>query len=90
MFFHLGYRCDGNGQARIEMCSRAHPRMKGLFAECGELVPPPLNDMEVPAHILDGWTEDVAMATLNPSMGREYVSMSQVEGDQTFTPLQTT
>jgi hypothetical protein len=25
MFFHLGYRYDGNGQAGVIMCSKAHP-----------------------------------------------------------------
>jgi hypothetical protein len=69
MFFHLGYWCDGNGWARVEECSRAHPQVKALFVECGELVLPPLNDMEIPTHILGGWTEDVAMETLTPSMG---------------------
>jgi hypothetical protein len=54
--FHLGYQYDGNGQARITMCSKAHLWVKALFAQCGGLFPPPLNDMEVPSHILDGQT----------------------------------
>jgi hypothetical protein len=54
MFFHLGYRYNGNGQAGITMCSKAHPLMKTLFAQCGGFVCPPLNNMEVPSHILDG------------------------------------
>jgi len=36
------------------MCSKAHPRVKALFPRSGGLVLPPLNDMEVPTHILDG------------------------------------
>jgi hypothetical protein len=42
--------------------------VKTLFAQCGGLVPPPLNDMEILAHILDGRTKDVAMETLNLSV----------------------
>jgi hypothetical protein len=51
-----------------------------------ELVPPPLNDMEVLAHISNGWTEDVAMETPNPLVYGESISMFQVEGAQNFTP----
>ncbi len=40
LFFHLGYRYDGNGQAKVAMCSKAYPWMKALFAQCGGLVPP--------------------------------------------------
>jgi hypothetical protein len=65
MFFH-SYRYDGNGRTRIALCSKAHPWVKALFAQCGRLVPPPLNDMEVLAHISDGRTENVAMEKLNP------------------------
>jgi hypothetical protein len=54
MFFHLDYEYDGNGQARVVMCSKAHSLVKALFAQCGGLVPPPLNNMEVPTHIPDG------------------------------------
>jgi len=36
------------------MCSKAHPRVKALFPRSGGLVLPPLNDMEVPTHILNG------------------------------------
>jgi hypothetical protein len=43
------------------MCSKAHPWVKTLFAQSGGLVPPPLNDMEVLAHILNGRIEDVAI-----------------------------
>jgi len=50
------------------VCSKAHPWVKTFFAECGGLVPPPLNDMEVLAHILNGRIEDVAIEMLNPSM----------------------
>jgi hypothetical protein len=42
--------------------------------------------MEVPAHILDGQIEDVAIETLNPLMKREFASTSQVEGVQISTP----
>jgi hypothetical protein len=72
----------------IVMCSKAHPRVKALFAQCGGLVPPPLNDMEVLVHILDGQTKDVAMETPNPSMEGKFTSTSQVKGVQIFTPLQ--
>jgi hypothetical protein len=54
---------DGNGQAKIIVCSKAHPWVKALFAQCGGLVPPPLNNMEVPVHIPNGRTKDVAMET---------------------------
>jgi hypothetical protein len=90
MVFHLGYQYDGNGQAIVAVCLKGHPQLKALFARCVGLVPTPLNDMEVPAHISDGRIEDVAMETLNPSMEKKFVSMSQVEGAQNFTPLQTT
>jgi hypothetical protein len=40
--------------------------VKTLFAQCGGFVPPPLNDMEIPTHILDGQIEDVVMEMLNP------------------------
>jgi hypothetical protein len=86
MIFHLGYRYDNNGWAEIAMCSKAHPRVNALFARCGGFVLPPLNDMEVPACISNGWTKDVAMEMLIPSMGREYASMSQVERVWNFTP----
>ncbi len=90
MFFHLGYRYDGNGQTRIAMCSKTHPWAKALFVWCGGLLPPPLNDMEVPTHISDGRTKSKAMETLNPSMKEEFVLTSQVEGAQNFTPLNNT
>ncbi len=51
-----------------------------------ELVPPPLNDMEVLAHISNGWTEDMAMETPNPLVYGESILMFQVEGAQNFTP----
>jgi len=90
MLFHLGYQYDGNGQARVAVCLKGHPRMKALFARCVGLVPPPPNDMEVPAHISAGRIEDVAIETSNPSMEKKNVSTSQVEGAKNFTPLQTT
>ncbi len=54
MLFQLDYRYDGNGQTGIVVCSKAHAWVKTLFAQCGGLVPPPLNDMEIPAHIMNG------------------------------------
>jgi hypothetical protein len=54
--------------------------VKALFARCGGLVLPSLNDMEVLAHIPYGQTRNVAMETLNPSMEGEFVSTFQVEG----------
>jgi hypothetical protein len=68
------------------VCSKAHPWVKALFAQCGELVLPPLNEMGVPAHILDGLIKDVAMETPNPSMEGEFVLMFQMERAQNFTP----
>jgi hypothetical protein len=88
MFFHLGYWYDGNGQAKIIVCSKAHPWVKALFAQCGGLVPPPLNNMEVPVHIPNGQTKDVAMETWNLLVEGEFDLMFQVEGVQNFTPLQ--
>jgi hypothetical protein len=41
--------------------------------------------MEISTHILDGWTKDVAMEMLNPSMEGESISTSQVEGAWNFT-----
>jgi len=69
------------------MCSKAHLGVKALFAQCGGLVLPPLNDMGVLAHILNGRIEDVAIETLNPLVEREFVLTSQVEGVQIFNPL---
>ncbi len=66
MIFHLGYQYDGNGRARIVMCSRAQPQVKALFAQCDKLVLPPLNNMEVPTHFLDGQIEDVTIEMPNP------------------------
>jgi hypothetical protein len=62
------------------MCSKEHPQVKALFAQCGGLVLPPLNDMEVPAHILHGGIEDVAMEMPNPLVEVESISMFQMEG----------
>ncbi len=90
MLSHLDYWYDGNGQTWIIVCSKAHPWVKTLFAQCGGLVPPPLNDMEVLAHILNGRIEDVAIEMLNPSMEGEFDPTSQMEEAWNFTPLQTT
>ncbi len=87
MLFHLGYWCDGNGRARVVVCSKAHSRVKTLFAQCGGFVPPPLNDMEIPTHILDRQIEDVVMEMLNPWMEGKSISTFQVEGTWNFTLL---
>ncbi len=87
IFFHFFYRYDGNRWARVVMCSKAHPHVKALFAQCGGLVPPPLNDMEVLANIPNGWTEDVVIKTLNPLLERKFALMFQVEGVFNFTPF---
>jgi hypothetical protein len=62
--------------------------VKAIFAQCGGLVPPPLNDMGVPTHIPYGLTKDVAMETLNLSMEGEFILTSQMEGARNFTSLQ--
>ncbi len=76
MLLYLGYWYDGNGRTRVIVCSKAHPRVKALFAWCGGLVPTPLNDMEVSAHILNGWTKDMAMEMSNPLVEGEYAARS--------------
>jgi hypothetical protein len=43
--------------------------------------------VEVPTHIPNGQTKDVAMEMPNPSMERKFVSMFQMEGVQNFTPF---
>ncbi len=80
MIFHLGYQYDGNGRTRIVMCSRAQQRLKALFAQCDKLVPPPLNDMEVPTHFPNGQIEDVTIEMPNPLAKGEFALTSQVEG----------
>ncbi len=60
--------------------------MKVLFAQCRAFVLPPLNNMEVLTHILDGWTKDVTIATTNILMEGKFVSMFQMEGSWIFTP----
>jgi hypothetical protein len=57
--------------------------VKALFAQCGKLVLPPLNDMEILAHFLDGRTEDMAIEILNISVEGKSILMSQVEGART-------
>jgi hypothetical protein len=39
------------------------------------------------AHLLDGYTEDVAIETSNLSMERESISTFQMEGVRIYTPL---
>jgi hypothetical protein len=48
--------------------------------QCDGFVLPPLNDMEVLAHMVDGRIEDVAMEMSNPSIERKSILTSQVEG----------
>jgi hypothetical protein len=43
--------------------------------------------MEVPTHIVDGQTEDMAIEMANPFMEGEVASMFQVEGVQKISPL---
>jgi hypothetical protein len=80
MLLHLGYQYDVNKQIQVVVC------WKALFAPCGGLVPPPLNDMELLAHILNGWTKDVGIKTPNPLLEGEYVLMFQMEMAWNFTP----
>jgi hypothetical protein len=54
--------------------------VKALFTQCGGFVTPPLNNMEVPANILNGQIEDVAMGMPNSLMQGVCASTSQVEG----------
>ncbi len=61
--------------------------MKAILVQCDGLVLPPLNDMEVLTHILDGRTKDVAMEMPNPLVEGKFVSTSQVEGAWNFTPF---
>jgi len=86
MLFHSRYWYDGNGWNGVPMCSKAHPWVKALFAQFGGLVPPLLNDMEVPTHISNGWIEDVTIKTSIPLMEGEFALTSQMEGAQIFTP----
>jgi len=60
--------------------------VKALFAQCGGLVLPPLNNMEIPIHILNGQIEDVAMETLNLSMEEVFALMLQMERVQCRAP----
>jgi len=61
--------------------------VKALFIQCGGIVPPPLNDMKIPAHIPNQQTKNVAMETLNPSVEGESTLTFQMEGTQNFIPL---
>ncbi len=62
------------------MCSKAHPQVKTLFAQCSGLIFPPLNNMEVPTHIPNGRIEDVAMETSNHLVEGNFFLTSQMEG----------
>jgi hypothetical protein len=72
MQLHLGYRYDGYARIGVVMCSKTHPQAKGLFAQCGGLIPPPLNNMETQAHIPDGLTKDVTIETSNPLVEKKF------------------
>jgi hypothetical protein len=54
--------------------------VKALFAQCGGLVPPPLNNMEAPTHIPNGRTKNVAMEMSNHLVEGKFALTSQVEG----------
>jgi len=58
----------------------------GYQYDSNGLVPPSLNDMEVPTHIPNGRTKDVAMEMLNPLVEGESISTFQMEGARNFTP----
>jgi hypothetical protein len=78
MFFHLGYQCDGNGQIGVAVCSKAHPRVKALLAQCVGLVPPPLHGSTNP---YPRWA--------NKRCGHgniEFASTFQMKRARTFTP----
>jgi len=77
--FHLDYHYDGCGRIRVVMCSKTHPQFKGLFAQCGRLVPPSLNKMEIQVHIPNGRTKDMTIETSNPLVERISTSTFQVE-----------
>ncbi len=90
MFFHLDYWYDGNGWTRITMCSRTHPWVETLFAQCGELVPPPLNDIKVLAHLLAEQTKDIAIEMPNLKVEGKSTLTFQMEGAWICTHLQIT
>jgi len=62
MLFHITrikcssiWATDMMAIGKLELhCARAHPKAKALFVQCGGLVPPPLDNMEVPTHFPDG------------------------------------
>jgi hypothetical protein len=87
MLLHLGYWYDGNGQVGVIVCSRAQPWVKALFAWCGRLVLPPLNDMEVLAHFLDGQIKNVTIETSNHLLEGKFVLMFQIK--RAWIPLET-
>jgi hypothetical protein len=64
--------------------------VKALFAQYGGFVLPPLNNMEVLAHISNGRIEDVAMETLNLSMKENLLRHFKWKGLKSSPPLQTT
>jgi len=70
----------------LELQCVCHPRVKALFAQCDGFSPPPSNNMEIPAHILDGRIEDVAMEMSNLLIEGKSILTSQVEGVQNFSP----
>ncbi len=80
ILFHLGYQYDGNGQARVTLCSRE--QLNARFAQCDKFVLQPLklNDMEVPTHFSDGRIKNVAIETSNLLMEENFISTCQMEG----------
>ncbi len=76
----MGYQYDGNGQARVTLCSRE--QLNARFAQCDKFVLQPLklNDMEVPTHFSDGRIKNVAIETSNLLMEENFISTCQMEG----------
>ncbi len=62
------------------MCSRTHPWVETLFAQSGELVPPPLNDIKVLAHLLAEQTKDIAIEMPNLKVEGKSTLTFQMEG----------
>jgi hypothetical protein len=51
-----------------------------LFSQCGELVPPPLNDIKVLAHLLAEQTKDIAIEMPNLKVEGKSTLTFQMEG----------
>ncbi len=85
MVFHLGYQYDGNGLGNYNVF-KGTLQVKTLFSWCGKFFPPPLNNMEVPAHFPDVWIKDVAIETHNLLVEIEYASMFHLWKGLEFSP----